>query len=322
MSEQLRERLFQKIDARPGSSVMALLDPNHPVAAHDDLHLERVEKRESRPTLTVVQRPDYAHDLGICPRLLLLRSPGDCGYQDGALLDLTWECAQRRKASINGAYVCAWLVSDLSTEKIAAQLDRNMVVRGGRQQPRKVLPLFEPHRMALAAHLAPSSWLSNWLGGISSWMFVDACGQLQEVQSSVRDVAQVPVAPGADFWVAQSRVRRAREVLLALIKAGHMVPTGVEAKLDLALQLAYANGLSQLEDVIFFAVNQMTLSPHWSEHREAKACIELARSGEMALTDAMEGLPDGVLDDLVGQDGAMAQMQEHSKEAKWPLRIQ
>lgn len=322
MSEQLRERLFQQIEAKPGSSIMALLDLNHPVAESDELHLQWLNKRQSKPELAVVRRHDYAHDHTICPRLMLLRSPRDRGYSDEALLDITWKNAQRRRISINGAYVCGWLVTQASLKETAAQLRSNTLMHDPLRRKQKVLPLFEPHRMALAMHLAPPQWVSRWMGDISLWLFVDACGQLREVTSAPVDATAAPVELPNEFWAAQGRLRRAREVLMALAKAEHMVPVDCEIKIDQALSLAYAQGLIEIEDVIFFAMNQLTLSKRWYLHPSVTDCLARARAGDQSLADGIEALPDHVLDELV-EGGDSIATRNLSKEAKeWPVKIQ
>ncbi|KRB04221.1 hypothetical protein ASD86_17985 [Lysobacter sp. Root690] len=252
---------------------------------------------------------------------MLLRSPRDRGYVDEALLDITWNGAQRRRASINGAYVCGWLVTQASLKETAAQLRANTLMHDPLRRKQKVLPLFEPHRMALAIHLAPSQWLSRWMGGISSWLFVDACGQLREVTPTPVEATAASVELTHEFWAAQGRLRRAREVLMALVKAEHMIPVDCEIKIDQALSLAYSQGLIETEDVIFFALNQLTLSKRWYLHPSVSDCLARARAGDQALAEGVEALSDEVLDELV-EGGDSIATRNSSKEAReWPVKI-
>ncbi|RPE75866.1 hypothetical protein [Vulcaniibacterium tengchongense] len=313
MLDELRERLIECIEARPGSRVLALLDPNHPVASYHELHIERIAKRPSRPVLTAVARDDLLSEPSLHPRLLTLRTPRDRGYPDEALLESTLECARQRSVSINGAYVCGWLVADAPETEVAAQLKRGMVMSDPSSRKRKVLALFEPHRLMLARHLAPASWLSRWLGVVHSWFLVDGRGQLQELKPALHDASHTSDLPGADFWLAQARVRRAREVLLTLAKAGQAIPSDCEIKADDALRAAYGQGLSEIEDVIFFAANQMLLRPGWHAHPAVAACIDAARKGDAALTDGLTALPDHVLDQLAAVSASTAPADNHRR---------
>ena len=102
----------------------------------------------------------------------------------------------------------------------------------------------------------------------------------------------------------------------------HMVPVDCEIKIDQALSLAYAQGLIEIEDVIFFAMNQLTLSKRWYLHPSVIDCLARARAGDQSLADGIEALPDDVLDELVESDDSI-ETRNLSKEAKeWPVKIQ
>lgn len=302
MLSDLRDRLFDRIDGRPDKAVVAFMDTNRPVAPENELHPNRLANRVPAPELVAVPREDYLSDESLHPRLLVLREAGDRGYRDESLLRLTLDCAQRRRTSINGAYVCGWLIIDAPVGEVAAQLRRSLVVNDAFADKRRVVPLFEPHRMVLASQMASPQWLARWLGSISSWFLIDVCGQLREIRPVLHDVEQPGELPDAEFWKAQSRVPRARQVLLALTKAGQAIPVDCEFRIDQALRAACREGLSEAEDVIFFAVNHMTLEPEWHVHPAIRGCIEKAKSGEAMLTDSVTSLPDHVLNELAVSD--------------------
>lgn len=304
MLAQLRDRLFERIDSGAGTSVLVLLDPNHPVSSTHPLHVDQLARREILPQIVAVQREDRISDPAAHPRLLVLRGPGDRGYPDEDLLVLTMDCAQKRRLSINGAYVCGWLVTDSRPEEVASQIRRNIVVNDTSVRRHRVVPLFEPHRMVLASQLASPQWISRWLGCIRSWLLIDACGQLREMHPVPYEAGSGVELPGPAFWQAQSRVKQAREVLLSMAKAGQMVPVDCEIRIDQALQAAYSTGLDDTEDVIFFAANHMMLPAGWHMHRAASACIANAVSGEQSLADGMASLSDAVLDELSLTDTA------------------
>lgn len=298
MLRQLRDRLFERTDENPNRSVLALLDLNHPVASTHPLHIDRLTKRSIMSELLIVPRDDRMSDPDSHPRLLVLRTPEDRGWRDEDLLALTLDCAQQRTLSINGAYICGWLVTDVPADEIAAQIRRSIVV-SDRSVPRlKVVPLFEPHRLVLTSHLAPTQWLNGWLGGISSWFLIDTSGQLREVRHTPHEAMPAYLPPNTEFWRAQFRVKQARQVLLAMVKAKQMVPTDCEIEIDLSLQAAYRKGLSEAEDVIFFAANHMVLPARWHMHPAISACIAGAIAGDATLTDSIASLRDDVLEEL------------------------
>lgn len=298
MLGELHDRIFKRIDGCPERSVLVLLDLSHPVASTHPLHIDQLKKRQVTPELFIVPRDDRMLDPDSHPRLLVLRKQEDRGYRDEELLSLTLGCAQKRRLSINGSYVCGWLVADAPPNEIASQIRRNIVVNDASARRRRVVPLFEPHRLVLASHLAPSQWFSRWLGSISSWFLVDVYGQLREMRPILHNMVQERSSPNPDFWLAQSRVKQAREVLLAMVKSGQIIPVDCEIRIDLSLQAAYREGLSETEDVIFFAVNHMMLPPGWLAHPAVRACIASAVSGEMTLTDSITSLRDEVLEEL------------------------
>src|SRR5690606_12044787 len=115
--------------------------------------------------------------------------------------------AQQRRLSINGTYVCGWLVVHAPAQEIALQLKRGIAINDASVRKRRVVPLFEPHRLVLASRLASPQWLNRWLGSISSWFLVDACGQLKELRPAPYDAAEVVAPPGVEFWQAQARVK-------------------------------------------------------------------------------------------------------------------
>ncbi|MDH5823950.1 hypothetical protein QFW77_13280 [Luteimonas sp. RD2P54] len=129
-------------------------------------------------------------------------------------------------------------------------------------------------------------------------MTIDACGRLREFRSGPYDASALTASLDPDFFQAQFRVKQAREVLLAMVKAESLIPVDCEIEIDLALQAAYQEGLTDREDVIFYAVNQVTLPETWRMHPATRACITGALSGKSTLVDSFTSLPDDVLEEL------------------------
>lgn len=309
MLSQLRDRLFSRLDETPGRYVLVLLDLNHPVALSHPLHIAQLEQRPIKPELHIVPRNDRTQDFDAHPRLLVLRRPHDLGYPDEALLALTLECALERRTSINGAYVCGWLVAQALPAQIAEMISTRILLNDLASYQRRVLPLFEPHRLVLASHLAPGPWLKKWFNAIDSWFLIDVSGRLRDMCPDADEQEPLLISPpGRDFWQAQSRVRRAREVLLAMVKSDQPIVFDSERKIDDALQEAERVGLVQTDDVIFFALNHMILPRQWHMHPAIRACIDSAVSGSAGLAERMSMLPDDILRDMSHSAWANAQM--------------
>ncbi|OWY30650.1 hypothetical protein [Herbaspirillum robiniae] len=305
LNEQLRAALFQLREVNPRSYVYLLLDGNHPCAEDDALHTTRLPAREIPARPVTVPRADFAHDPAICPALVTLYSPGDRGYPDELLLDLSIAHAWRRHASVNGSYVCGWLVSESPIDQIAAHLAKASElfdVLGGR---RRVLALFEPHRLSLAADAGRDGFLRRWLGPVSHWLWLDLHGQLRSL--ATHDLAEP--APGNEHlgqreWQAQQRVADARIVAMAMADTRHMLPVKPETAIDAALQRATARGLRRTEDLVFCALNDFSIAPGWAAHPAAARAIAQALEGEQTLSELMCGLSDDTLEEIAAQRDA------------------
>jgi hypothetical protein len=68
----------------------------------------------------------------------------------------------------------------------------------------------------------------------------------------------------------------------------------VADQLDKARQM----GLSNLEDVFFFALNSVTLSDFWHEHPVARRCIHRCRSEGVRLASLMDELSPATLEEI------------------------
>ncbi|RNF84987.1 hypothetical protein EER27_04135 [Lysobacter psychrotolerans] len=300
LASRLQERMFEQVDAAEGMQVWALLDTNHPVAQFDPLHPSRLAVRKVRSTMTTVRRKDFAHDPAICPLLLQLRSAESRGYVDDALIQQTVATALERCASINGAYVCGWLVSSMTADQLARHLARATVVLDPIKRQRRVFPWFEPYRLALAIEMETPACIDGWLRGIAAWFFVDSAGVLREVVPGGGVEPQELSAQilGPQHARSQARVPLARKVVLALSKAGHAIPVDAEKKVDAALQLAESAGMHDVEDRVLYALNCLTVSPGWHLHPAAQYCIEAVVQGAASLREGLARLSEPMLSDI------------------------
>lgn len=308
LREHLRTELFQVREQYPDHFIHVILDPNHPVAPFDLLHPEHLVARKPKPLWKRIERPDLKHDPDICPMLVTIFAPGDRGYPDEALLNETIRCAIARCASINGAYVCGWVATTSDASQMASRIADRCVIANP-LSGRKVLPWFEPHRLALIAgnHANMIDWM---LAGTTRWWFVDAAATLRCVAAHETDIAaHVSVQSMHALWAEQERIADARRVLMALRKSERAIPAHPETRLDGLVKLANDQGLRGQQDVILFALNCLTLSPTWYEHPNIQQMLRDITSGAgMSLADAISAQTDAVLDEIAffGAERALA----------------
>ncbi|WP_443113023.1 hypothetical protein [Herbaspirillum seropedicae] len=305
VNEQLRAVLFQLREVHPRSHVHLLLDGNHPCADDDALHIARLAKRDIPAKVVPVPRADFLHDPAICPSLVTLYSPGDRGYPDELLLDLSINHAWRRRDSINGSYVCGWLVSESPAHDVATHLARACELFDVLRGCRRVLPLFEPHRLSLVADAGLESFLRRWLGPISHWLWLDMQGELHSLAvNELPDGVSSKEHLSQRHWQAQQRVANARLVAMAMADAGLILPTHPETAIDGSLQRAGDLGLQRTEDLVFFALNDFSISRDWTAHPAAAKAIRQAQQGEQTLSELMCELSDNTLEEIAASRGA------------------
>jgi hypothetical protein len=298
---ELRAKFFNVRETRPASHIYVLLDNAYPVGPDHPLHPIQLAARPiARERATVTLRPGSVADEWQ-PTLMQLYRAGENGYVDEELIDISLAAAVERRASINGAYVAAWIASDLATIQFAAQLARNCEVFDSHSARRRQIPLYEPHRMALLLDDPQArDFLHSYLSKTRLWSFIDAAGELRTITSL--DSTSVPEHAGQRLSLAQCRmqprVALARQVLMGLTKAELAVPPNAEHAIDALLMEADGLGLSHAEDVIFFALNCMSVSSEWHEHPQARRCIAQSRDDGAPLAGLIGELPDAVLDEI------------------------
>ena len=293
----LRQNIYRLLESDPQLGVFALLDLNCPVEDDHPLHQQALLSREVQCELEPVLRRDRADNLDACPRLLTLRPAGANGYQDEGLFELLVASAKDRSASVNGNHVAGWLLARGSASAIAAHLDRASVMFDLAQGKQRVLPFFEPHRLALlhAADVKPPRGIvSTLLGPIAHWFFIDAIGELHCASHQGHGLAKAARLSLSD-WQSQSRIPTIRMVLVALGRSEAVVPRRPEFQIDKVIAAAHQLGLNEMEDLVFFGLNCFTVGLHWYEHPVAAQTIRRAVAGGLALSDCIQDLSD---DDL------------------------
>lgn len=298
----LREHLWSLMEEHGAPWVYALLDCNHPVAPDNPLHPARLKGRLPAAELAPILRPDRRSSPDTSPQLLVLRAPYCSGWVDEDLLKLTLTCALAKRTSINGAYVCGWLVAADPPLQMAQQVAQSMLWRSPSSQ-RYVLPWFEPYRWTMLAD-SPTfrAKLHQTVTGLRSWSWINCAGHLCEQPQSVHTAesrTSDSVVMDTDDWHGQQRVGLARQVLLALQKADAPLLRETEKFIDTALKGAESNGLKHLEDILCFAVQCVLMGPHWYRAPQARVCIQHANQGDTLLADSLDALDDKTIERIM-----------------------
>jgi hypothetical protein len=300
-SAELRALFFNVRETRPASHIYVLLDNACPVSSDHALHADSVSNRTvQRDRLHVGDAGASPEALAWQPMLLQLHRSGESGYADDELIELTWQNATERCASINGAYVAAWIASDQAIDALASHLARNSDVFDLSQGRKHKMQLHQPYRMALLSNSSEAgAFLSSHLRGIHAWMFVDAASALRtiKVDSTLADAERAPHPP-LSLCRALQRVPMGRRVLLGMKKAELPVPDNAEQVIDDLLVIADKKGLTHAEDVIFFALNTLTLSPAWYDHPQARALIQRSSEDSAPLVGLFSELPRETVEEI------------------------
>lgn len=308
-ADELRSKLFNLRETRPASHIYLLLNNACPVAPGHPLHPLELDKRpEKRERAQLPQQAAFTTAVDEWqPFVLQFYRAGENGYVDEELLDLALSTALAQCTSINGAYVAAWIATELDPRALALRLTSNCELFDSHHGRRHRIPLYEPHRMALLLDEPEAQlFLGQFLKQLHLWSFISASGELRTITSVDQATTQdAPMARPLSLTLcrAQARTSLARLAILGLVKAGVPIPSHAERRIDALLFSADKLGLSHEEDVIFFVLNGLTLSALWHEHPQARRCIERSRNEGAPLAGLMAQLPDEVLDEI-GHHGA------------------
>lgn len=190
--------------------------------------------------------------------------------------------------------VCAWMCTDVSTERLAGQLRQHLNLRMEGRKKAVYFCYFDPWVMQhLPRALAPAQ-LARLLGAVSLWALPGRSGELLELAKP-----DEPMAPlgglrlSAEQALALERIDPLNASLRRLLAQGHRVPQTDDARLDGLIVQAQHLGLAQPDDQAAYA----SLAYTWPAQRAALTTdervmrgIELARTG-LPLADYLQQNP-------------------------------
>lgn len=268
---------------KPDEFLYLLVNALYPITQDSALHVENLTQHSP----LAVPRADFAHNPKICPQLVILAMPDTAPNED--LLNVSIETALE-EIGCSKQTVCGWIVSKEGPLAIANTLAAHCIVREHADAPRQLLPMFEPHRLALLKLTAPNTWLDAWLGSITSWVLIDPSGQAQKITRS-QTVAWDGLLP-----LEAARGQRNAPASANLIETWRHSVQGLPADAtQRALQEvldAERAGLSTLEDKLVFGLSRLTIHPRFDQHPSVRIAIENAIKTQTPLAQGLEAIPD------------------------------
>lgn len=289
IADQFRAEILRLRAQHPAQYLFALLDPHRPVDADHPLYLTSLRQREPKLDIQAVLRPDLDYLPELCPHLLTLAQPNDASPLAEDLLAELAEQAGAELGSSDGAYMCGVLASREAAFDTAHHLAQALVVSPSEDTARRVIALFEPPRLEALARSVPQPWLDAWLGPITAWRYLDAAGQVRQINraSELPAAASAILPPGAA--AAQQRIPLLNKLLIAW-RDMDVLPPDAAKRADEQLLKAAQQGLSASGDQLFFALNGLLLPERWVQHPATRACIQRAVQAESSLADAFAKL--------------------------------
>jgi len=262
---------------KPNEFLYFLIDALQPVEQGSTLHIAQLAQHET----IAVPRADLGHSPHLCPQLVILAKPGAEPHLDllNAALETVYEEADNTKR-----IVCGFLTSADGPIEVAHTLAAHCIVREHLEAPRRLIPLFEPHRLTLLHLTAPESWLNGWLGSISTLVYFDQSAQAQQL--SLRQSIEWNECLPADTAHAQFHAPAIASLLLAWRRAGNSLPPNATQRALEQIIDAETIGLNSHEDQLVFGLSRLTVHPRLERHPAVQTAIENAIQGFESIPDA------------------------------------
>lgn len=279
----MAEELWQ---ARPQHNIYLLLNPHRPVAEGHPLHPDNLWVTETERR-AIVKRPDFDWLPDVCPLLVQIAGPGIRWPFDE--MDAVYEQAIAEAGHVNGAYVCGWIASTASITKVASQLAHNL------NTPAGILPLFEPLRLERLAATVETEWLDQWLNTIDAWVLVGADGHPLQIQNTQTESSDKTLHWPDDAIATQLKIPLLERCLTAWQTLQDNLPEHAAQQAEAFLLIAENQGLTALDDCIYFALLGLVFNPRWHQHPSAQLAMRHAQQEPGTLTQAIQELPESTL---------------------------
>lgn len=268
---------------KPNEFLYLLIDALQPIDQNSLLHVSALSQNGA----IAVPRADLEHSPHFCPQLVILAMPGSGPNLDllNAALEMVLEESGNTKR-----IVCGCLTSEEGPTDVAHQLAAHCIVREHPENPRRLFPLFEPHRLTLLNLTANETWLNGWLGSIATWVYFDQSVIPQQL--SRRQLAAWNECLPPEAARTQNNASAIASLLLAWQRTGHSLPANAAQRALDQIAEAQNIGLTTLEDQLVFGLSRLTVHPRLERHPAVQAAIENAKHGRMPLARGFEAIPD------------------------------
>lgn len=195
--------------------------------------------------------------------------------------------------------VCAWMCTDVSTERLAGQLRQHLNLRMEGRKESVYFCYFDPWVMQHLPRVLAPAQLARLLGAVSLWALPGRNGELLELAKP-----EEPMAPLGGLRLnleqaqALERIDPLNASLRLLLAQGRCVPHTDNERLNAFVGQAQHQGLAQADDQATYAA----LSYIWPAQHPALTTdermlrgIELARAG-LPLADYLQQNPSLISD--------------------------
>lgn len=283
--------LIARLEQKKGEYRYLLVDPLANVWTESPLYLETLKAKAAQRAAAPVLRADLSYRPDKCPHLVLMAGPGeDC---DIALLRRSLSYS-RAELLADKRYICGWLTSALAVDELAEFMRNLCTVLGNFVRMGYSLPYFEPLRLALLQETCRTSWLRSQLSSIADWSYLTITEKMNDVAGSAYEKKG---HMGGLAIQAQLRYQAISRLLIAWARMNKR--DGQELPQD-AVRLAAEQimdadrwGLTNLEDVLAFSLNRLTVHPHMENHPLVAAAIrDAAANDRIRLTTKLNELPE------------------------------
>ncbi|MFJ4153254.1 hypothetical protein ACIPZF_00370 [Pseudomonas sp. NPDC089752] len=295
----LNERLSQHREAKEFSYLLvdptAECDPDHP------LGLASLTTTLGREAVTKVARGDLNHTPHHWPALITLSGcrGKPCEYIAASANYATHETHAHKR------YICAWLLSEHSAERVAEQIAQQCHALSPRGTTRAA-PWFEPTRFELL-HAAMNN-AGALLGPIRCWLYPDSNGGFRSLESRPESgQLEIPQIAQDVQHIAPQVV----QLLAAWRRLNHLQQTNPPTRLSVSRALptpayvfnlifeAHQRGLYDPADVHCLCLHLLMVHPRLLLHPTIQGDVANAASGQQRLASTFASYNDSAWQQIV-----------------------
>jgi len=188
--------------------------------------------------------------------------------------------------------VCAWICADVSTERLAGQLRRQLDVRVQGSKKSSFFCYFDPRVMPHLPRALEPAQMARLFGHVSLWVAPRRNGELLKMTKP--DVAMAFGGLRLNPAQAQAlgRIGLLNQVISSLAAAGSAWPVQEDAKLDQWLVQAQQKGHAEQADQLAYVLHAALVHPSFDTHPEVAQALAAAQRDGTGLCAALDSFDD------------------------------